>query len=94
MRIDETRFAMNKPRILWAFWANKHGPWHKQPVKVIYNKDLDSWWSSGKDDDVVEKEGLVQYDHYVCFVHRDKKEVDKFIQGFMACRTLLKSFFD
>lgn len=81
-----------KPRKLWAFWANRTGPWYNEPKPVIYCEALDSWWWQRHHD--VELEGLQFDDGYLCFAHRDKAEVDKFIAGFMACRGLLSGFFN
>lgn len=84
----------SKPQKLWAFWANTHGPWNTTPqqVKLLYG-DIEKWWSADMNSDV-EQIGLVEKDGYVCFAHPDKADVERFIEGFMACRELLRGFFE
>ena len=81
-----------KPDKLYAFWANTSGPWYDKPRLVKYNTTLDSWWDTGGNADT-SFEGLEAQDGYVAFAHRDKKEVQKFMDGFNACRKLLSPFF-
>ena len=71
---------------VWAFWANRNGPWFKHPQKV----GEDGWHRNGNAG--VTKLGIEKIDDvYVCFASYDKKEVQRFIDGFNACRYLLAS---
>lgn len=81
---------MNKQKELWAFWANKHGPWWKTPQKVTFSFP---YYFHKNGDAFIEKPGIIAEDHYIAFADKDKKEVQKFINGFMACRKLLSSFY-
>lgn len=79
---------------MWAFWANAYGPWFKTPQKVeVKDDDFDfGWWRKCGNCDA-KKVGLDQREGYLCYAHPDKKEVEKFIRGFMACRDLAGRFF-
>lgn len=85
---------MNKkqPKELWAFWANKNGPWYTTAQKVRYNEVLESWWHKDRNSDV-KQIGLTHCNGYLCYASTSKEEVDQFIAGFMSCRELLKGFF-
>lgn len=84
---------MKKPKKLWAFWASAYiGPWYKTPQRVLFNEDLGSYWRKCGSAHV-EGQGLYQERGYTSFAHSDKKEVEKFMQGFFAARDLLSGFF-
>jgi hypothetical protein len=83
---------MKKPETMWAFWANKYGPFHKTPQKVKMHYGIGEWVHKNEEY-CAEKQGLDQRDGYICFSHPDKKEVEKFMQGFFACRELIGDFF-
>ncbi len=82
----------NKPEQLWAFWANSHGPWNKSPKIVYWDEDLKEYYSKDGNSNI-QKFGLNMLEGYISFADKDKKEVQKFINGFMACRELLSGFF-
>jgi hypothetical protein len=89
---------MNKikknPKVIWAFCANKFGPWFKVPRKLVLDESFSHpYWSDGRDTSVQDKIGLVSREGYLCFSHEDKKEVEKFMHGFFECRKLLSGFF-
>ena len=90
---SKSRSKTSKPTKLWAFWANTHGPASQTPEAVRLHKGLSSYWDKSQNFEV-EKEGLVHGNGYLCFAHRDKKEVEKFITGFFACKNLLAGFFE
>jgi hypothetical protein len=75
----------------WAFFANTYGPWWKTPKRVLKKSQLDGWWTSCGSADV-KKMGLHETGGVVCFASRDKKEVQRFIDGFMAARRLVACF--
>lgn len=78
-----------KPEIMWAFWAKRSGPFFKLPQRVIcYGKSsYDFWWHRNGNYSIT-KQGLYIDNNYISFAHPDKKEVQKFIVGFNACRGL------
>lgn len=83
-----------KNKTMWAFWANLNGPQFKTPKKAIFDDDscLQNWWT--EDDQLsVNKTGLEKSHGHLIFADPDKKEVQKFIDGFMACRELAGGFF-
>lgn len=75
---------------LWAFWANTNGPWWKSPQKVKRNI---SYYYHKNGNASIEREGLVISSGHLAFADKDKKEVQKFIDGFMACRKLMAGFY-
>lgn len=77
----------------WAFWANMNGPWWKTPQRVTHRQDIGGWWRRCGNADV-EGMGLRERkDHgYLTFASRDKKEVQRFINGFLAARRLMARF--
>lgn len=83
-----------KTKEVWAFNANKFGPWTKKPVKLTIQCG-DRWLSDDERHDThCEKLGLHIRDRgFLSYASTDKKEVQRFIDGFLACRELLKSFF-
>lgn len=86
------------PKFLWAFWANMNGPWFIIPQKVTIDRDMfeiydDIIWYDKTGNHDIKKIGLFECDGYLAFAHENKKEVQKFINGFMACRKLLSKFY-
>lgn len=84
---------MKQPKELWAFWANRSGPWWATPQKVKRDDKLASYWHKNGNADI-RSEGVTEDgDGYLAFAHRDKNEVQKFIDGFMACRRMMAGFY-
>lgn len=83
---------MKKPEKLWAFWANAYGPWYKKPHLVTMDTDTGLYWHSNRNYSI-KKEGLEHRGGYLAFAHRDRSEVEKFFNGFMACRRLFAQFY-
>ena len=78
-------------RVMWAFWANRSGPWTAVPVRVVRGVCDEYWDKEG--DNCVKKAGVYHSDGYMYFASYDRKEVEKFIDGFEACRLMLRGFF-
>ena len=84
-----------KTKEVWAFNANKFGPWTKKPVRLTVHCGGNTWRSSDEWQEThCDKLGLQITDGaFLSYASRDKKDVQRFIDGFLACRELLKSFF-
>jgi hypothetical protein len=80
-----------QPKTLYAFWANMCGPWYITPEAVTYREDLGSWWNKDYNSEV-ESIGLTEREGYVCYASADKEDVERFIEGFLSCRRLLRGF--
>ena len=76
--------------VAWAFWANNFGCSSKAPIKIIYNG---SFWVHKSGDYIVNSLGFTD-DGWICFADKDKKEVAKFVRGFMACRYIIGQFLE
>ena len=78
---------MGQKKQMWAFWANKFGPWFKHPQKVDENG-----WHKNQDANV-ESVGLESRGGYICYASYKKGDVQRFMDGFNACRGLWEDFF-
>lgn len=90
---DRLMKVAKQPEAMWAFWADAtNGPWWVTPQPVVLGRDGRWMRSCGKAG--VTGRGFIQQDFgFVTFAHQDKREVQKFIDGFMACRRLAGRFF-
>lgn len=77
-----------KPKKLWAFWSNLYGPFYRNPIQVKYDESLKSYWDNSGEWEVKE-EGLYQREAYLCFASKTKKDVELFIQGYLAAKHLV-----
>ena len=92
--MEKNQRKEKQPKELWAFWANHYGPFFQTAQKVKWDEELQSWWHEDGDSEI-KKVGLYESDGgYMSFSSENKQEVENFIAGFMACRTLWKRFFE
>lgn len=74
----------------WAFWANTFGPAYKRPQRVVFDGDSLWWYKNG--DYSIKTLGLYRHGGYISFASENKKEVELFIEGFMASRSIMAIF--
>lgn len=78
----------------WAFYATVYGPLGEKPFRISYSEGTESWWASDCETEVLGL-GLVNpHGSKTCvtFASQGKKEVQKFVDGFMAARRLMAVF--
>lgn len=77
------------PQPLWAVWGNGYG--FNGPVKVYWNRQLNSWWSKCGNKDIP-KPGLTWNNNEAfCFSSPHLVEVKKFCQGYAACAQIVRN---